>query len=341
MAWKNPTLYLTNGKKQYCSLCKCDLISTEREFPMLPIKGGESITVKENVLFCPSCKKYYITQEMSRQFVQRHPGYYVDTSIYNFKPSKRKKNKMDVEGKSKSPVIQNSPDSQSIHSAKQNDSINISKQSIATTPARGIESKVYLSNAYAIDNNICSLCNNKLERESVNIPVIDNNGNFFRYYVCIVRFCHKCQKAFVTKENVLSILSRINSTSKSVMTVQLENATIHQSEQSHDYWFSPTLNNNHAIFLPEQDFHEVRSSQSVEMELNAQSFLGEMGYSVNKGMSTRRHILMEATKKYGKRRVADHIAYLITTRRAQKNGDRRYAHALHIWQDDLNYISSI
>lgn len=77
------------------------------------------------------------------------------------------------------------------------------------------------------------------------------------------------------------------------------------------------------------------------MSHNAQSFLGEMGYSVSKGVDARHYILTEAIKKYGKRRVCDHIACLIATRKVQKEGKRKFAYALHIWQNDLNNISSL
>lgn len=92
MARKTPSVYLTSGKKHYCSLCKCDLVSREKEIVLRPTKGIESLRVKEQILFCPGCRRSYITQEMSRQLVNRYFGYYLDVSTYNLKP--RKKNKI-------------------------------------------------------------------------------------------------------------------------------------------------------------------------------------------------------------------------------------------------------
>ena len=103
MARKTPSVYLTNGKKHYCSLCKCDLVSQKKEIILHSTKGTESISVKEQILFCPECRHYYITQEMSRQLVKRYPGYYLDMSTYNLKHRKKINKALDLT-KIKDPV---------------------------------------------------------------------------------------------------------------------------------------------------------------------------------------------------------------------------------------------
>lgn len=52
----------------------------------------------------------------------------------------------------------------------------------------------------------------------------------------------------------------------------------------------------------------------------------------------RHSILDEAVRQYGKRRVADHIDFLMATRKGQNDGEMKFARALEIWQSDLNYI---
>ena len=52
----------------------------------------------------------------------------------------------------------------------------------------------------------------------------------------------------------------------------------------------------------------------------------------------RHSILDEAVRQYGKRRVADHIDFLMATRKGQDDGEMKFARALEIWQYDLNYI---
>ena len=224
---------------------------------------------------------------------------------------------------------------------KQNNETVQNKATSRKAPSEiGLNAQIYLSNTYSAANNICPLCRSVLSRENVNIPVIETTGDFFRYYTESVRFCHKCRKAFISKETITSILTKVNSTSSNPKTLKIENATIHRDNSSQKYLFNPTLDNSYAIFFPGQDYERRRESTSDEMELNPQSFLGEMGYSTSKGINVRRHILTEAIKTYGKRKVCDHLAFLISMRKAQVNGAVKYANALKIWQDDLNYISA-
>ena len=77
------------------------------------------------------------------------------------------------------------------------------------------------------------------------------------------------------------------------------------------------------------------------MDLNSQSFLGKLGYSVNKAVSVRHQILTEAIRIYGKRKVTDHLAFLIATRKGQENGALKYAYAINIWQTDINFLSDL
>ena len=207
--------------------------------------------------------------------------------------------------------------------------------------ASGLDAQIYLSNTYSSANNICPLCSSVLGKELVNIPVTEVNGDFYRYYADEVKFCYKCRKAYISKDTISSILNRMNSGARTTRTVKLENATVYRNENNTDYLYSPTLSNSHAVYFPGNDYRKNGASQNASMELNAQSFLGEMGYSVNKEGNIRRHILIEAVKTFGKRRVTDHIAFLIATRKAQENGAIKYAHAIRIWQEDINYITEI
>ena len=77
-------------------------------------------------------------------------------------------------------------------------------------------------------NSIGPLCRS-IRRRTGNIPVIDTNGDFYRYYSDTVRYCYKCRKAYISKDKIKAILRKVNS-SKTVRTVKLENATISRSE---------------------------------------------------------------------------------------------------------------
>ena len=73
--------------------------------------------------------------------------------------------------------------------------------------------------------------------------------------------------------------------------------------------------------------------------LNTESFLFKMGYSVNTEDNRRKAILDAAIKQYGIRKVSDHLSFLIITRQRQQDGITKYAHAITVWQSDLNYIN--
>ena len=120
--------------------------------------------------------------------------------------------------------------------------------------------------------------------------------------------------------------------------MKLSNGIIHIIPSSDSYLFSPSLDNSYLFYVPKKEPNENDVNASNSMELKPQSFLGKLGYTVNRTKNQRRQILTGAVKSYGKGKVADHLAFLISTRMAQKNGTSKYSHALSIWQDDLNYI---
>lgn len=39
--------------------------------------------------------------------------------------------------------------------------------------------------------------------------------------------------------------------------------------------------------------------------------------------------------------VCNHLAFLISTRKGQDNGSKKYAHAISIWHENLNFISKL
>lgn len=339
------TIYLTNSRKHYCSLCKCDLVSQEKIFFMSQIGGAKLLTVTDELLFCPSCNRYFVTQEMCRLLVEKHPGYYLNASLMKDKKKKSDKPKVHTEAKAAS----TQPVSLTTSNGNTNNQHFLDAETTTywtrpvadhKTPS-GITAKVLLSNTAPLTNNTCPICRSSLGKEAVNVPVIDNNGNFIRYYLHSTPYCYKCRKAYMSKSDSEEILSRINSRSGDYRTIGFENATIQRDSKSRDYLYRPTLSNKDAVFSPNNDYHPGRATRSDSLSLNEMSFLGELGYSVSKDQITRRRILDSAVQQYGKRRVCDHLAFLIATRRAQEDGEKKFANALNIWQNDLNYVSSM
>ena len=344
MAWKKPAIYLTNGKKPFCGLCKCDMTLLKKEFEMKQTGGNETISVFEEILFCPECKNFFITQEMSRALVRKHPGYYVDTSLYDLRSSNKVKKKQTAQLSNKTNAAANNGSRTQTYNPGRNTVKNSAVQTRSNLENNirptGLKAQIYLSNTYSAANNICPFCRSVMSREDINIPVIEMTGDSYRHDTEKVRFCHKCRKAFITKEMALYILSKINDSPKNQKTIKVENVTIQWDEDKNGYLFNPTSNNSWDIFFPNHDYERVisRDDTPAEMELNPQSFLGEMGYSTSKGINIRRHILVEAIKIHGKQKVCDHLVFLLSTRKAQKNGPLKYANAIKIWQDDLEYI---
>lgn len=312
----------------------------EKQFEMKQVNGKKSIVVNETILCCPTCKRLYITQAMSRELVAKHPGYYVDASIYDLKSSKKAKQAKKTDASVPQPSAK-----QNLSSSTRPTTEKPTSPTISSTPRNndtvGVNAPVYLTNTSSSAHNICPLCSSVLGSETVNIPVIETNGDFYRYYSENVRFCYKCRKAYLTKEIVASVLRKINESANTTRTIKLENATVSRSDSNRDYLFNPTMDNSYAVYFPGADYQKASPYQSDPMELNAQSFLGEMGYSVNRPTNVRHHILVQAIKKYGKRKVTDHIAFLIATRRGQTNGAVKYAYAIRIWQEDINFISNV
>ena len=92
--------------------------------------------------------------------------------------------------------------------------------------------------------------------------------------------------------------------------------------------------------LVRQAITEKNESPASNM-WNAQSFLGERGYSTSKPDFQRHLILDKAVKEFGKQKVIDHISFLINMRLAQKEGATKFSNAIRKWRDDLSYIRNL
>lgn len=173
---------------------------------------------------------------MSRDIVVRHPGYYIDASVYDLKPSKKSKiRRENAEPVDLPQAVHQKEASHPIPETKHHLKSDVSgserkPETLHRSAASGLDAQVYLSNAYSYANNICPLCRSVLGKELVNIPVTEANGDFYRYYADEVKFCYKCRKAYISKDTVSSILNRMTSGARTTHTVKLENATVHRSE---------------------------------------------------------------------------------------------------------------
>lgn len=349
MKFRRPTVNLLNGRKTHCWFCKEELVLQDTEFEMKQIRSGKPISVKEQLYFCQSCHRYYITKQMSHDLVQKHPSYYVDVSLYDIKPKRKtiKQKTSNDNGKQNSAsrnIFQTTHMKQSISEAPPASTASKNPENLTNqTNISALAAKIYFSNTFSANHNICPFCNSVLRKEAVNIPTINADGDFFRYYVETASYCYKCQRAFLTQQEADGLLRKINETvaSQAIKTVRFENVSVQHVQSNHEYLYRPTLDNTYALYIPGHDYQTDQPNISGTMDLNSQSFLGKLGYSVSKAVNIRHKILTEAIRIYGKRKVTDHLAFLIATRKGQENGAMKYAHAISIWQADLNFISNL
>ena len=199
---------------------------------------------------------------------------------------------------------------------------------------------VFVSNTYNFNTGVCPVCCSVMTKDHANIPVLYENGDFYRYYAEEILYCHKCKRGYVGQKTIEKLLQRINAATNHYSIVKLENARVSfNKEQKFSYY--PTVDNTSAVFIPDYQYHPSTMEYDGEMNLNAQSFLGAMGYTVKLPEHSRRIILAKAVKIHGKRKVADLICFLISSRRNQLNGATKFANAIRIWQKDLNYIITL
>lgn len=83
------------------------------------------------------------------------------------------------------------------------------------------------------------------------------------------------------------------------------------------------------------------TSSGNEPQLNATSFLGDLGYSTSLGTSQRYEILQKAVRLYGKNKVINFLEYLIRGKLAQVNGARKYENAIATWRFDIQRVRNM
>ncbi len=85
----------------------------------------------------------------------------------------------------------------------------------------------------------------------------------------------------------------------------------------------------------------LHTSSGNEPQLNATSFLGDLGYSTSLGTSQRYEILQKAVRLYGKNKVINFLEYLIRGKLAQVNGARKYENAIATWRFDIQRVRNM
>ena len=197
----------------------------------------------------------------------------------------------------------------------------------------GLE-EYYLTDRNCAKQRICPNCNSQLVSRSYNIPIYNENEEFYAYHVHDLLFCSRCHQTFMTDSVLSDIEAKLVN---SRQHVKPSNVHVKRSPHSGRYLYLPI--SDYEIYFERRTRKNKERAQITS--LADSSFLSDEGYNTNLERDARISILKFAVKKYGLRRVADHLRFLIDTRMGQENGVSKYAKAIDIWRQDLNFITRL
>lgn len=202
--------------------------------------------------------------------------------------------------------------------------------------------KYFVTNSPALSgNNICPTCNSKLTSTPYNIPCYYSDGNFKSYYIAMLSYCRNCHCHYMKYHDFVALTKRINSAPDKAH-LKPQNMIHKFDHRSQQYLYEPIADSMVFAFSDSEGSGSFTDEFSGGMGmLHEKSFLGKEGYSTSVSLEKRREILYRTVKKYGRRKVADHLRFLISTRSAQSNGKQNYQKAIQTWKDDLNYVATI
>ena len=282
-------------------------------------KKKQDIIVNEELLKCRNCDKIYISSELLKNLREKYRGFLVNSLLYEERA-----------------VLSRSRISQG---KKNREKILIDFEFSHSLPHQQSETRNDKSKVEYTIPKICPVCKTNLFLETINIPTFDENGNFYQYYIAEVPYCPKCTNAYLSPKDIMEISQKAGHKQLTKIAYEKKSDIVEKEIDRKHYYYIVAKNNN-AVFFSSKKSSSQENTQRIK-NLNEHSFLNIMGYSIKLSDNDRHLILKEAISAYGKRKVADHIAFLIKTRAAQNNGSTKYSSALKIWQQDLNYISNL
>jgi len=192
-----------------------------------------------------------------------------------------------------------------------------------------------LTDRECVNYMICPKCSSLLAKKRYNVPAFDIKQTFISYYVEELLFCPNCSIAYITEENYISIQNRISADKLYISPSNIQKTNKRKNKK---YLYEPIAGFE---FCYEKSLKQSNGVSPTINTLSDSSFLANDGYRTNLSDDQRHQILQSAAKRYGKRRVADHLRFLITTREGQNKGMIKYENALRVWHADLNYLVEI
>lgn len=172
----------------------------------------------------------------------------------------------------------------------------------------------YYKNVELIENDfyVCNEHKMMLQDKRVFIDVIDIN-NSEGVLATSVKYCCKCNKVYLLKND----LDKINSSYK----VGIKNLNKMNKEEENN-----------------KERYKNEEKNIIEKELNSQSELNKLGYSIRESRSSRINILKnKAVPLLGRERVINHINWLIRFN-SNRNG---MENAISEWRYDLEILKNL
>ena len=320
----------------------------------IDIVFGKRVLKDVSCAFCALCNKYYSTSmilHMLPGYV--HQGYpvcmgvvvnggretQVPAPVLVRQKDGRKAEK--TPHKKKKPKAAPSPASEATFSERQVKPASM-RRSEPPPFAPSILGRYDVTNESAVEaSGTCPICHSVLLEGKYNMPVYQEE-NFYGYYIVQAYRCPRCQRAYVSKKDMDRMLARLeeDATEKKLLP-KPQNVRIERvcRARSVEYLYQPVAEDKLQLFRMRQG--ASNSMEDAATGWRSRSFLRELGYSTKKLNAERYEILRRAVEAHGKRKVADHLRFLIRMHENQERGRTIYAVSLSVWQNDLNYIAKL
>ena len=302
----NTSIYILNSnninseKQLICYFCKIALVKKQNEVMLENPKTKMKRQFSVLCNDCPNCGRIFISESQRNEIKKNNPGYDVVMNL-DIKVDTLPQQKTEFE---KPPII----------------------------------APIMFTNSRKAKQNICPMCSSVTSENMLNIPLYNEKGKFYRYYARSIPFCQKCQMGIIDEETATAILRKTRTQVEDIGMIKFKNGSF-KIEQSQKYLFYPSAKNSPLIYSGKKESDDTLGTFNPD-KLKDKSFLQEMGYSFDKENKTRKAILDSAVKNYSLRKVADHLAFLISSRKNQEGGEIKYAKAIAVWQEDLDYITN-
>lgn len=198
----------------------------------------------------------------------------------------------------------------------------------------------YVDKVFSIEKgvSICDLHKRQLQNKKVFIKLINNVGKN-KFLPVSVQYCDICKAGYITNENIERINKRYSPFKVKVANDSSVENIVNDTLECINSKIGTTLDsfNNYSESRALFDDKDTKSyvENASELELNTQSEMNKLGYSIKVNRNTRLRILKEkAIPTLGKNNVLNHLKWLI-----KFNGSRRgMENALNEWKYDLYII---